>query len=147
MGKSLDLCNSSKFFDIEAGTSLLSLAINWWKLPEFKTNNYTVDLNDCNSEIDKVAKFIDLLIQIAQEQLPQVKNDVLHSLETNKPFYGVVIAIMEITFKSNIVKCSLSQKHAEQVLDLIEDAVKHFISLLSSNGEQTGETIIYYSYW
>lgn len=121
-------CNSSKFYEIESGAALISILIHWLPLNTLRDyKNY----NDC-------LKYSDFLFNEAKSQLTQMKDDVLKAIVQNKPFYGVMTALLNIAFQNGQESSDISSEFIEKVLYLLEDATDFFLYILSSKSENTG---------
>ncbi|KAK1119145.1 hypothetical protein K0M31_013642 [Melipona bicolor] len=123
----LRTCNSSKFYEIESGAALISILIHW--LPLNTLRDYK-DYNDC-------LKYSDFLFNEAKSQLTQMKDDVLKAIVQNKPFYGLMTALLNIAFQNGQESSDISSEFIEKVLYLLEDATDFFLYILSSKSENT----------
>ncbi|KAF3430520.1 hypothetical protein E2986_07507 [Frieseomelitta varia] len=122
----LKTCNSSKFYEIESGAALMSILIHWLPLNTLRDyKNY-----DC-------LKYSDFLFNEAKSQLTQMKDDVLKAIVQNKPFYGVMTALLNIAFQNCQKSSDISSEFIEKVLYLLEDATDFFLYILSSKSENT----------
>lgn len=125
----LKSCNSSKFYEIESGVTLISILVNWLPL------NTLQDHKDYNNHL----KYSDFLFNEAVNQLIQMKQDVLKAIVQNKPFYGVMTALLNTAFQSYQKNFNITFEFTEKILYLLEDAVHFFLDILSSKSENTGK--------
>ncbi|KZC06123.1 PREDICTED: uncharacterized protein LOC107194452 [Dufourea novaeangliae] len=123
----LKYSNSSKFYEIESGTALISILANW--LPFDILAEY-ISFNNCSS-------YTDFLFHEAASQLTEMKQDILKAIVQNKPFYGVLTALLNITFRNGPENSCLTLEFVKKLLHLLKDASNFFLSILSSKSENT----------
>nr|XP_033188778.1 uncharacterized protein LOC117156129 isoform X2 [Bombus vancouverensis nearcticus] len=120
-------CNSSKFYEIESGAALMSILVKWLPL------NILQDHKDYNDQL----KYSDFLFNEATNQLMQMKEDVLKAIVQNKPFYGVMTALLNIAFQNGQESSNISSEFIEKILYLLEDATDFFLYIFSSKSKNT----------
>lgn len=78
------------------------------------------------------------LLNEARCQLAQIKSDILKAIVQNKPFYGVLTALLTIAFRNGPENWILTSLFTEEVLNLLKDAINFFLSTLSTEASTTG---------
>lgn len=109
-------CNSFKFCQVESGACLLKI------------------LTDLDSTNNTYMRYSKILLHKAQQQFQHIKQDILKSIVGNSPLYGILTAISNVSFSTLQNQCS---NYAKDILDLLEDIVDYFISVLSSKANNT----------
>ncbi|XP_043262720.1 uncharacterized protein LOC122403313 isoform X1 [Colletes gigas] len=131
----LKRCNSSKFYEIESGAALVSILANWVPINILEGTILAVcdknEYRNCNNR----SRYSDFLLNEAASQLTQMKEDILKAIVQNKPFYGMLTALLNIVFKSGPESCCLTSEFVEKILHLLKDATDFFLSVLSSKSE------------
>lgn len=94
--------------------------------------------NDCNNYL----KYSYFLYNEAASQLMQMKKDILKAIVQNKPFYGMMTALLNIIFQNNQKSFNISIEFIEKILYLLEDAIDFFLYIFSSKSENKG--ILFY---
>ncbi|XP_017892011.1 uncharacterized protein LOC108632148 [Ceratina calcarata] len=115
-------CNSSKFYETESGAALMSILINWLPLHSFK---------DCTN----YSNYSCFLLHEATCQLTEMKRGILKAIVQGKPFFGVMTALLNISFRNGPESSNPSTEFIEKMLQLLDDAVDFFLSTLSSKSE------------
>lgn len=110
----------------------MSILVKWLPL------NILQDHKDYNDQF----KYSDFLFNEATNQLIQMKEDVLRAIVQNKPFYGVMTALLNIAFQNGQESSNISLEFIEKILYLLEDATDFFLYIFSSKSKNTG---IFYS--
>lgn len=90
--------------------------------------------NDCNNYL----KYSHFLYNEATNQLMQMKKDILKAIVQNKPFYGMMTALLNITFQNNRESFNISIEFIKRILYLLEDAIDFFLYIFSSKSENKG---------
>lgn len=129
-------CNSSKFYEIESGAALVLILANWVPLDVSQSTPAICDKNGHKSY--KYSRYSDFLLDEAAGQLTQMKADILKAIVQNKPFYGVLTALLKITFRSGPENCCFTSEFIEKILYLLRDATDFFLAILSSKSENRG---------
>ncbi|XP_076247125.1 uncharacterized protein LOC143187061 [Calliopsis andreniformis] len=119
----LQNCNSSKFYEIESGAVVLSILANW--LP----------LHTLQSTSNKYTKYSDFLLNEASSQLTHMKEDILKAIVHNTPFYGVLTALLNTTFRNGPESNCITLEFMQKTLHLLKNGVDFFLSVLSSKSE------------
>lgn len=83
-------------------------------------------------------KYSHFLYNEATDQLIKMKEDILKAIVQNKPFYGMMTALLNITFQNNRKSCNISIEFIEKILYLLEDAINFFLYIFSSKSENKG---------
>lgn len=89
---------------------------------------------DCNNYL----KYSHFLYNEATNQLMQMKEDILKAIVQNKPFYGMMTALLNITFQNNQENFNINIEFIEKILYLLEDAIDFFLYIFSSKSENKG---------
>nr|XP_033325425.1 uncharacterized protein LOC117219953 isoform X1 [Megalopta genalis] len=118
-------CNSYKFYEIESGAALFTIIANWLPLD---------DLDRCTTYTN-YSSYSDFLLNEAANQLIQMKEDVLKAIVQNKPFYGMLAALLNIAFRNGPEHNRLTLEFVERILSILKDATSFFLSILSSKSE------------
>ncbi|XP_053978286.1 uncharacterized protein LOC128876172 [Hylaeus volcanicus] len=129
-------CNSSKFYEIESGAALVSVLANWLPIDALQSTLAICDRNkhkNCNS----YTRYSEFLLNESANQLAQMKTDILKAIVQNKPFYGMLTALLNIAFQNGPEYCYLTAEFVEKILHLLENATNFFLSVLSSKSENT----------
>lgn len=84
-------------------------------------------------------KYIEYLLEEAHNQLGNVKKDILRAAIQNSPFHGTLTTILNVGFRNQSDTEFITSEFAENLLQLLEDAVNFFLSLLSSKSSNRGE--------
>lgn len=111
--KARERSNSLNFYEAETAAILIKLLYEW-------------------KGIDEDLQF---WICEARQQLMEVKTDICKAVCNSKPFYGILIVILENfygAFKSS------DEVQLRLVLDLLEDAVQFFTETLLKPVESSG---------
>ncbi|XP_076282854.1 uncharacterized protein LOC143210152 [Lasioglossum baleicum] len=120
-------CNSYKFYEIESGAALFTIIANWLPL----------DVLDGYINSSNYSTYSEFLFNEAASQLTQMKEDVLKAIVQNKPFYGVLTALLNIAFQNGPEQDRLTLEFVERILSMLKDATNFFLSILSQKSENT----------
>ncbi|XP_012149072.1 uncharacterized protein LOC100876028 [Megachile rotundata] len=123
-------CNSSKFYEIESGAALIKILATWFPLNSLLDKT---EYKNCNNIV--YLQYSDFLFTEASSQLIQMKEDMLKAIIQNKPFYGVLSALLSIVFQNGPENICLTLEFIEKILFLLEDATDFFLSVISSKSE------------
>ncbi|XP_072743363.1 uncharacterized protein [Anoplolepis gracilipes] len=124
-------CNSSKFYKIESGAALVKIMAHWLPLNE---HHEDVDSTFSHSEYNNIlaySSYSEFLLYEAQCQLAQMKCDILKAIVQNRPFYGVLTALLSITFRAGPENWILTLQFTEEMLNLLKEATNFFLSMFT----------------
>ncbi|KYQ58294.1 Thyroid adenoma-associated protein like protein [Trachymyrmex zeteki] len=135
-------CNSSKFYKIESGAILVKIIAHW--LPLNKVSN-EVSKNIAaaifsDNEYNNIlvySSYSEFLLNEAKCQLADMKCDILKAIVKNRPFYGVLTALLAVAFRSGPENWVLTPQFTEKMLSLLKDAVEFFLSTFSTKASNT----------
>lgn len=138
-------CNSSKFYETENGATLLKILSVWLPFEEIN------EMKDIKLESKPISGFyksptqhtqyIEYLLHEADNQLMDVKVDILRAAMQNSPFHGALTAILNVGFRNQYQTESLTAEFTENLLALLENAVDYLLSLLSSKSKNCGNCV------
>ncbi|XP_076662007.1 uncharacterized protein LOC143365583 [Halictus rubicundus] len=120
-------CSSYKFYEIESGAALFTIIANWLPL----------DVLDGYINSSNYSTYSEFLLNEAASQLTQMKEDVLKAIVQNKPFYGVLTALLNIAFQNGPEHDRLTLEFVERILSMLKDATNFFLSVLSPKSKNT----------
>ncbi|KAL6260571.1 hypothetical protein P5V15_008092 [Pogonomyrmex californicus] len=130
-------CNSSKFYKIESGAILIKIMAHWLSLNESHKDEIIIFSDNKHDNILAYSNYSEFLLNKAKCQLAQMKNDILKAIVQNKPFYGVLTALLTVAFRNGPENYILSSQFTEKILDLLKDAVNFFLSIFSTKASNT----------
>lgn len=84
------------------------------------------------------SSYSEFLLYEARCQLVQMKSDILKAIAQNRPFYGVLTALLSIAFRAGPENWILTSKFTEEMLYFLKDAINFFLSTLSTKTSDTG---------
>jgi len=84
------------------------------------------------------SSYSEFLLNEAKCQLAQMKSDILKAIVRNKPFYGVLTALLAVSFRDGPENWILTPQFTEKILSLLKDAVDFFLSTFSTKTSNTG---------
>lgn len=113
----------------------------WFPLEKDKDTAATCFDNEYNS-ILAFSSYSEFLLKEAQHQLTQMKRDILKAVVQNRPFYGVLTALLAIAFRAGPESWILTPQFTMNVLRFLKDAVDFFLSTLSTETSDTGAMFI-----
>lgn len=90
-----------------------------------------------NAEHGNILSYSKFLLNEARCQLAEMKNDILKAIVQNRPFYGVLTALLTVAFHNGPEDWILTPLFTEEVLSLLKDAVNFFLSALSTEASTT----------
>ncbi|XP_012521796.1 uncharacterized protein LOC105828129 [Monomorium pharaonis] len=129
-------CNSSKFYKIESGATLLKIMAHWLPLNEIFED--VAGLFSKDEHIVLVySSYSEFLLNEAKKQLGQMKSDILKAIVKNTPFYGMLTALLAIAFRGGPEKSILQLKFTEEILCLLGNANDFFLSTFSTKSSNT----------
>ncbi|KOC70581.1 Thyroid adenoma-associated protein like protein [Habropoda laboriosa] len=121
--------------DTESGATLMLILANW--LPPID-NVLVVDEHGRDIDYNN-SKYSNYLLIKATKQLTDMKRNIhLTVLYQHHPFYGLMAALLNITFRNGPESSCLTLQFVEKTLDLLEDAVDFVLAKLylgSKNNE------------
>lgn len=128
-------CNSSKFYEVETGASLMKILSTWEPFnAEFITNKCEKSTL-CNS-------YYEFFLCEAQKQLLQMKEDILKAIVHNGSFYGILTAMLNCNFEDGLENCTPPLNFIKNLLDFLDDAITFFLSILSSKSATTSKILL-----
>ncbi|KYM98336.1 Thyroid adenoma-associated protein like protein [Cyphomyrmex costatus] len=136
-------CNSSKFYKIESGAILIKIIAHW--LPLYKTTNSSdvfkntaaIFFDNEYNNILVYSSYSEFLLNEAKCQLADMKSDILKAIVKNRPFYGVLTALLAVAFRGGPENLVLTSQFMEKILSLLKDAVEFFLSIFSAKASNT----------
>nr|XP_012228384.1 PREDICTED: uncharacterized protein LOC105675675 isoform X2 [Linepithema humile] len=129
-------CNSSKFYKIESGAAFIKIIAHWSPLNE-TSKDVPVIFSNAEHNILSYSSYSKFLLDEARCQLAQVKSDILKAIVQNRPFYGILTALLTIAFRNGPENWILTSLFTEEVLNLLKDAINFFLSALSTEASTT----------
>ncbi|EZA60989.1 hypothetical protein DMN91_005366 [Ooceraea biroi] len=130
-------CNSSKFYKIESGAALMRIIAHWLPSNEVLKDATAVFVDNEEANIVAYSNYSQFLLNEARCQLTEMKGDILKAIVENRPFYGVLTALLTVAFHSGPENWILTPGFTEEVLNLLKDAVNFFLSTLSTTASNT----------
>ncbi|XP_070527894.1 tRNA (32-2'-O)-methyltransferase regulator THADA isoform X2 [Cardiocondyla obscurior] len=130
-------CNSSKFYKIESGATLIKILARWFPLNEITEDAAVKFFDNEYSNILVYSSYSEFFFNKAKCQLEQMKSDILKAIVQNRPFYGVMTALLAVAFRDGPENRILTQQFTEEILNLLEDAVDFFLSMFSTKASNT----------
>ncbi|XP_070171070.1 uncharacterized protein [Polyergus mexicanus] len=124
-------CNSSKFYKVESGAALIKIMAHWLALNEIYKDVTSTFSHECNN-ILAYSSYSEFLLHEARCQLAQMKSDILKAIAHNRPFYGVLTALLSIAFRAGPENWILTSEFTEEILYFLKDAINFFLSTLST---------------
>lgn len=67
-----------------------------------------------------------------------MKSDILKAIVQNRPFYGMLTALLAVAFRGGSENWILTSQFTEEILNLLKDAVDFFLSMFSTKASNTG---------
>ncbi|XP_046749055.1 uncharacterized protein LOC124412899 [Diprion similis] len=129
-------CNSSKFYETESGSTLIKILSKWCPFHEIiaikKRESMLHERCEFYKSLTMHTKYTEYLLHEAHNQLAHIKQDVLRAAMQNSPFHGTLTAILNVGFRNDLETELITPEFAENLLELLEDAVQFLLSLLSS---------------
>lgn len=131
-----EYCNSSKFYEIESGAILIKIIVHWAQ--PFNSKDAAAIFSDNeHNDILAYSSYSEFLLNEAKRQLAQMKSDILKAIVENRPFYGVLTALLAVAFRGGTEDWVLKPNFTEEILNLLEDAVDFFLSTFSTKASNT----------
>lgn len=112
----------------------------WLPLNEINKNVVSTSNNEYNNILTD-SSYSEFLLYEARYQLIQMKSDILKAIVQNRPFYGVLTALLSIAFRGGPESWILTSQFTEETLNLLKDAIDFFLSTLSMKASNTGVKI------
>ncbi|XP_029158338.1 uncharacterized protein LOC114930628 isoform X2 [Nylanderia fulva] len=132
-------CNSSKFYKIESGAALIKIMAHWLPLNEiYKDEAFILSHTEYNNFL-AYSSYSEFLLYEARCQLAQMKSDILKAIVQNRPFYGVLTALLSVAFHAGPENWILTLQFTEEMLHLLKDAIDFFLSTLSAKASDTSQ--------
>ncbi|XP_046431030.1 uncharacterized protein LOC124184897 isoform X1 [Neodiprion fabricii] len=128
-------CNSSKFYETESGSMLIKILSKWRPFHEItaiKLESMSHERCEFYKSLTMHTKYTEYLLHEAHKQLADIKRDILRAAMQNSPFHGTLTAILNVGFQNDLETELMTPEFAENLLELLEDAVHFLLSLLSS---------------
>ncbi|EFN80006.1 Thyroid adenoma-associated protein [Harpegnathos saltator] len=131
-------CNSCKFYEVESGAAFMKILAHWSSSDkinglEDSTAIFSGDeFNDIVNLKRASLNYSTVLLCLARQQLTLMKSDILKAVAENRPFYGMLTALLAITFRAGPESRSSSTdpEFTGEVLNLSKDAADFFLSTL-----------------
>lgn len=133
----LEHCNSSKFYKIESGATLLKIIAHWF--PWNESEQIAAILSDNGYNCLVYTNYSVFLLNEAKCQLAQMQSDILKAIVHNRPFYGMLTALLAVAFRGSSENWILTSQFTEEILNLLKDAVDFFLSTFSTKASNTGQ--------
>ncbi|XP_071553159.1 uncharacterized protein [Temnothorax nylanderi] len=130
-------CNSSKFYKIESGATLVKIMAHWLPLNEVSKDTAGIFSDNEYNNILAYSSYSEFLLSEAKCQLAQMKSDILKAIVQNRPFYGVLTALLAVAFRGGPENWILTPQFTEEILNLLKDAVDFFLSTFSTKASNT----------
>lgn len=108
---------------------------------EDSKNSATIFSDNEYNNILAYSSYSEFLLNEAKCQLAQMKSDILKAIVHNRPFYGMLTALLAIAFRGGPENWILAPKFTEDILSLLKDAVDFFLSMFSTKASNTGINI------
>jgi len=84
------------------------------------------------------SSYSEFLLNEAKCQLAEIKSDILKAIVKNRPFYGVLTALLVVAFRGGPENWVLTPQFTEKMLSLLKDSVEFFLSTFSIKASNTG---------
>lgn len=111
----------------------------WLPLNEISKKDTSAIFSDNEyNNILAYSSYSEFLLNEAKCQLGQMKSDILKAIVQNRPFYGVLTALLAIAFRGGPENWILAPQFTEEILNLLKDAVDFFLSTFSTKASNTG---------
>ncbi|XP_011875564.1 PREDICTED: uncharacterized protein LOC105566285 [Vollenhovia emeryi] len=130
-------CNSSKFYKIESGATLIKIMARWLPLKEVSKDTAAIFSDNEYNNILTYSSYSEFLLDEAKCQLTQMKTDILKAIVQNRPFYGALTALLAVAFRDGPENWILAPQFTEEILNLLKDAVDFFLSAFSTKASNT----------
>ncbi|KYN17248.1 PREDICTED: uncharacterized protein LOC108763497 [Trachymyrmex cornetzi] len=134
-------CNSSKFYKIESGAILVKIIAHWLPLNnisnEVSKNAAAIFSDNEHNNILVYSSYSEFLLNEAKCQLAEIKSDILKAIVKNRPFYGMLTALLAVAFRGGPENWVLTPQFTEKMLSLLKDAVEFFLSTFSIKASNT----------
>lgn len=110
----------------------------YWLLLNEVSKNAAAIFSDNDNNILTYSSYSEFLLNEAKCQLRQMKSDILKAIVQNRPFYGVLTALLAVAFRGGPENWILTSQFTEEILDLLKNAVDFFLSMFSTKASSTG---------
>lgn len=131
-------CNSSKFYKIESGAALIKIMAHWLPLNDIYKDKVASTFSHTEyNNILAFSSYSEFLLYEARCQLAQMKSDILKAIVQNRPFYGVLTALLSVAFRAGPENWILTLQFTEEMLNLLKDAIEFLLSTLSTKASDT----------
>lgn len=116
----------------------MKIMAHWLPLNEVSKDAAVIFSNNEYNNILVCSSYSEFLLNEAKCQLAQMKSDILKAIVQNRPFYGVLTALLAVAFRGGSENWILTPQFIEEILDLLKDAVGFFLSTFSTKASNTG---------
>jgi len=111
---------------------------HWSALNDISKDAAAIFFDNEYNNILAYSTYSEFLLNEAKCQLAQMKSDILKAIVRNKPFYGVLTALLAVAFRGGPENWILTSQFTEKILSLLKDAVDFFLSTFSTRTSNTG---------
>lgn len=111
---------------------------HWLPLNEINKDVASTFSHNEYNNILAYSSYSEFLLYEARCQLAHMKSDILKAIVQNRPFYGVLTALLSVAFRAGPENWILTSQFTEEMLNLLKDAIDFFLSTLSTKATDTG---------